>query len=260
MTASRDRAALRALLAAAGCVAADEEAAELLAAAGGDDEVLDALVARRLTGEPLAWVTGSTVFCGLCIVVDRGVYVPRWQSEPLARRAAELLPDEGVGIDVCCGTGAIAAVMARARPAARVVASDLDPAAVACARRNGVDAHEADLFAPQWAPLRGRADVVTGVVPYVPSESLGELPSDTLRFESPLAYDGGGGGTAVLRRVLVESAPWLRAGGTLLLELGGDQARELEEALHDAGLEATSTFIDADGDVRGIEARRRGAP
>src|SRR6476469_9502715 len=82
-------------LADAGFVAAEEEAAELLARAGDDRALLDALVARRLTGEPLAWITGSVEFCGLSIRVDPGVYVPRWQSEQLAWRAAERLPGGG---------------------------------------------------------------------------------------------------------------------------------------------------------------------
>ena len=93
----------------AGFVAAEEEAAELLAA-GGD---LDALVARRLTGEPLAWITGTAPFCGLWIRVDPGVYVPRWQTEALARRAVERLPADGVAIDLCTGSGAIATVLCR---------------------------------------------------------------------------------------------------------------------------------------------------
>ena len=96
------------------------------------------MVERRLTGEPLAWITGRTVFCGLDVVVEPGVYVPRWQSEPLARLAAGLLPPAGAGVDLCCGTGALAMVMQAARPGARVVATEVDPVAVRCARRNHV--------------------------------------------------------------------------------------------------------------------------
>ena len=76
MAVPNDRAALAELLADAGFVAADEEADELLARAAGDVELLEGLVARRLTGEPLAWITGTVSFCGLEIRVDRGVYVP----------------------------------------------------------------------------------------------------------------------------------------------------------------------------------------
>ena len=86
---------LAATLSGAGFVAAREEAAELVTRAAGDRELLDAFVRRRLTGEPLAWITGSTSFCGIRIRVDRGVYVPRWQTEPLVRRAIERLYADG---------------------------------------------------------------------------------------------------------------------------------------------------------------------
>jgi len=100
--------ALAALLSSAGFVAAEDEADELLARAAGDVELLDSLVARRLTGEPLAWITGSVTFCGSEIRVDPGVYVPRWHTEALARRAVERLPATGTAIDLCTGTGAVA--------------------------------------------------------------------------------------------------------------------------------------------------------
>ena len=91
-----DRASITPALARAGCVAADEEAEEL-AASAADAGHLQGMVTRRLTGEPLAWITGRTRFCGLEVSVDRGLYVPRWQSEPLARWAADLLPPAGGG-------------------------------------------------------------------------------------------------------------------------------------------------------------------
>src|SRR4051794_21392287 len=133
--------ALAAVLSAAGFVAAEEEAEELVACAAGDGELLDALVRRRLTGEPLAWLTGSVVFCGVEVRVDPGVYVPRGQSELLARSAAERLPADGVAIDLCTGTGALAKALMTARPRAGVVASDVDERAVACAAANGVEVY-----------------------------------------------------------------------------------------------------------------------
>src|SRR4051812_8100047 len=148
MTVPPDADGLTALLARAGFVAADEEADELLAAAGGDSARLQRLVERRLTGEPLAWITGGVVFCDIDVRVDPGVYVPRWQSEPLALRAAERLPPEGTAIDLCTGAGAIAKVLMTRRPGARVVASDVDERAIACAAANGVDVRRGDLFAP----------------------------------------------------------------------------------------------------------------
>jgi release factor glutamine methyltransferase len=248
------REALAALLADGGFVAADEEADELLARAGGDAELLDSLVQRRLTGEPLAWITGTVEFCGIEVRVDPGVYVPRWQSELLARRAVELLPADGTAIDLCTGAGAIAMTLSKHRPGARVVASDLDGRAIVCATANGVDAHQGDLFVPLPDDLHGRVDVVVGVVPYVPTPDLPLLQRDTLTFESTLSYDGGPDGTAILRRVLADSPRFLRPGGALLLELGAGQPEALAEDLDRLGYASVTVLHDEDGDVRGIEA------
>ena len=121
--------------------------------------------------------------------------------------------------------GAIAATLAARRPGARVVASDVDARAVACAVANGVEAVTGDLFAPLPPELERRVDVVVGVVPYVPTPELGLLQRDTLAFESARSYDGGPDGTAVLRRALAEAPRFLRPGGALLLELGGEAGR-----------------------------------
>ncbi|MGD0593569.1 MAG: methyltransferase [Acidimicrobiales bacterium] len=255
-----DLEALTALLTGAGFVAAHEEAYELLACAAGDVELLDSLVGRRLTGEPLAWITGTVAFCGVEIRVDPGVYVPRWQSEPLAWRAVARLPANGVAIDLCTGAGAIAKILITERPGARVMGSDIDARAVACARANGVEAYEGDLFAPLPEPLQGRVDVVVGVVPYVPTPALGLLPRDTLTFESPRSYDGGPDGTWLLRRVLIESSRFLRRGGALLLELGGEQADALEGDLERLGYADVTVLLDEDGDVRGIAATMEDLP
>ena len=249
-----DLEALAGLLLGAGFVAAREEANELLACAAGDVALLHTLVGRRLTGEPLAWITGSVSFCGLEIGVDPGVYVPRWQSEALARRAIERLPANGAAIDLCTGTGALAKTLITERPGARVVASDVDPHAVACAVANGVEVYRGDLFAPLPRTLAGRVDVVVGVVPYVPTAQLALLQRDTLAFESPLSYDGGRDGTEILRRVLAGSPRFLRRGGALLLELGGEQAGALAGDLARLGYVDVSVVVDGEGDVRGIEA------
>jgi release factor glutamine methyltransferase len=246
--------ALAARLSEAGVLAADEEAAELIARAGDDPDFLDSLVQRRIRGEPLAWITGSVRFCGVKVRVHPGVYVPRWQSEPLARRALDRLPTNGSAIDVCTGSGAIAKVLTLSRPDARVMASDIDDRAVACAAANGVDVYQGDLFASMPRTLEGLVDVVVGVVPYVPTAELVTLPRDTLVFESALAFDGGPDGTDVLRRVLIEAPRFLRPGGVLLLELGGDQADLLADDLARLGYVNVAQLVDEDGDLRGIDA------
>jgi len=91
-------------LAAAGCVAAAEEAAELVAGAP-DRTTLERWIGRREAGEPPAWILGTTTFCGRPWRVLTGVYVPRPQTEDLARRAAALLPGRGRAVDLCTGAG-----------------------------------------------------------------------------------------------------------------------------------------------------------
>ncbi len=242
------------MLARAGFIAAEEEAEQLSAAAGGDPSVLDAMLRRRLTGEPLAWITGHARFCGIDLRVDRGVYVPRWLSEPLALRAAERLPAGGAALDLCTGCGAVARVLMQHRPGARVVGTDIDPAAVACAMANGVEAYRGDLFGPVPEELRGAVDLVVAVVPYVPTAELPLLQRDTFTFESALAYDGGPDGTELLRRVLREGRRFLRPGGAVLQEIGGSQDRLLRDDLDRLGYRDVAVLRDEDGDVRGVEA------
>jgi release factor glutamine methyltransferase len=243
------------LLMEGGFVAADEEAEELLAAAAGDQAVLDAMVARRQEGEPLAWITGNVVFCGLTILVHKDVYVPRWHTELVAERAAERLPDDGVAIDLCTGSGALAATLKARRPNARVVGTDLDRNAVVNARANGVEAYEGDLFAPLPDDLDA-ADVIAAVVPYVPRRALPLLQRDTFRFETALAYDGGEEGLDILVRVLEESPRFLKPGGALVLEVGGSQAGDLDADIARLPYTDVTEITDEDDDLRGIELVR----
>jgi release factor glutamine methyltransferase len=252
---SIDRGAVVRRLERAGCVAAPQEADELIRASGGDAAALDALIDRRAAGEPLAWVTGTTSFCGLELVIEPGVYVPRPHTEPLVRRAVSLLRPAGVAVDLCTGSGAIAAVLGAACPAATVLATEVDAAAAGCARRNGVAVFVGSLDEPLPRTLRHRVDVMTAVVPYVPSDTIRLLPRDVQAFEPRLALDGGETGTDLLAEVATRSVGWLRPGGWLLLELGGDQANAVGPLLDDLGFDAPVSMIDDDGDTRGISAR-----
>jgi release factor glutamine methyltransferase len=253
---AEERAWIVAALAEGGCIAPEAEAEELLRARDGDVGSIDELVARRMRGEPLAWITGSIRFCGRFVRVEPGVFVPRPQTEALARRAVLLLPEAGVAVDLCTGSGAVALVLQSARPRATVLATDIDPAAVACARRNGVRAREGDLAEPLPPSCRGRVDVMTAVVPYVPTEELYLLPRDVLAYEPRRALDGGPGGTALFRRAIETASRWLRRGGHVLLELGGDQASELAPSLAEFGFSAIRVHRDDDLDDRAIEAKR----
>ncbi|HLK45905.1 MAG TPA: HemK/PrmC family methyltransferase [Acidimicrobiales bacterium] len=243
-------------LAAAGHVEPHDEAC-CLVAASQDRRRLDELVARRVDGEPLEWLLGTVTFCGRPLEIDRDVYVPRPQTEELARRAAASLAAAGRparAADLCTGSGAIAAHLRHEVPTAGVVAVDLDPRAVACARRNGVAAVLGDLGA---ALASASFDVVTVVAPYVPTHALALLPSDVRRFEPPTALDGGSDGLDVVRRSVADAGRLLRGSGCVLLELGADQDEAIAPALAAAGLDVTAVWHDEDGELRGLSARRR---
>jgi release factor glutamine methyltransferase len=251
---SRSLATIASTLEGAGCIAAAEEAEELMAAARHSDH-LDEMVSRRVTGEPLAWITGSVVFCQLPIAVEPGTYVPRWQSEQLARRAAQLLPPDGLGVDLCTGSGAIAMVMRAGRPEARVVGTEIDPLAARCARRQGVEVYEGSLGEPLPGELAGQVDVMTGVLPYVPTDALHLLPRDVQQFEPRRALDGGQRGLALVSEVVATSPRWLKRGGWLLLEIGADQVGETTTLFAHAGFVDLELLEDGDGDVRGLGGR-----
>ncbi len=247
---------MAARLAAAGCVAADEEADELLDAAP-DQATLDSWIGRRENGEPLAWITGALRFCGQTLHVAPGVYVPRIQSEELACRAADLLPDDGRAVDFCTGAGAVAAHLSRQVPTATVIGVDIDVRAARCARRNGVRVVVADLDRPLCRDHD--FDLVTAVAPYVPTRELRLLPADMQRYEPRVALDGGDDGLDLVRRIVAAASRLLHPGGWLLLELGGTQDRDLARPLAAAGFVRPDLWWDEHDDLRGLATQMSGS-
>lgn len=228
-------------LRAGGCVFAEDEAALLRGAAGSAAE-LDALVARRVAGEPLEQVVGWALFAGLRVTLAPGVFVPRRRSEFLVERAVELLPAGALVVDVCCGSGAIGAALLAARPDLVLHAADVDPAAVACARGNlpaAAGVHLGDLLGALPPALAGRVDAVVASTPYVPTAALASMPPEARDHEPRAALDGGIDGVDVVRRLAAAVSAWLRPGGHLLVECAEHQAGITREALAGAGFVAS---------------------
>lgn len=222
----------------AGCVFAEDEA-ELIASTAADPAALAAMVERRVAGLPLEHVLGWAEFSGLRIAVDPGVFVPRRRTEFLIRQAVALAPSPAVVVDLCCGTGALGAALAAALDRVELHASDVEPAAVRCARRNIGElgrVYEGDLFAPLPGSLRGRVDVLLANVPYVPTGDVALLPAEARVHEPLVALDGGGDGLDVMRRVAAEAPQWLAPGGSLLVETSERQAARAEETVGGSGL------------------------
>lgn len=261
--------ALTARLRAAGCVFAEDEARLLAQAASGPE--LDALVARRVAGEPLELVLGWAEFAGLRIAVEPGVFVPRRRTELLAELAVTALSGGhvagapgpagtgGVLVDLCCGSGAVAAAVVHAVAGVAVHAADLDPVAVRCAARNlpGHHVHVGDLDAPLPADLRGRVDVLVANTPYVPTSAIATMPPEARDHEPASALDGGPDGLAVARRVAAAAPRWLRPGGTLLIEASTAQAPDLA-AVFTAGGFTARVVHDPERDATAVAGVRAG--
>ena len=208
------------------------------------------MVDRRVAGLPLEQVLGWAEFCGLRIGVDPGVFVPRRRTEFLVRQAAALAGPQDIIVDLCCGAGAIGAALAASVDRLEVHAVDIDPAAVACARRNlegsGGRVYEGDLFDPLPPALRGRVAVVVANVPYVPTVEMRLLPAEAREHEPRVALDGGPDGLDVLRRAAAGAPGWLVSGGYLLIETSAHQAIPAIAAFTASGLSAHMEFS---GDV-----------
>ncbi|MBT8160506.1 MULTISPECIES: putative protein N(5)-glutamine methyltransferase [Arthrobacter] len=231
--------AITARLRSAGCVFAEDES-RLLIAASGTSEELEQLVEQRVSGLPLEQLLGWAEFCGLRIVLDPGVFVPRRRTEYLVQQAARLARPTAVVVDLCCGSGAVGAALAAAVGGIELHAADVDPASVRCARRNiepaGGHVYQGDLYAALPATLRGRVHVIAANAPYVPTESMGMMPPEARLHEPLIALDGGADGLDVQRRIAREAPSWLAPGGHLLIETSVRQAPATAALFESAGL------------------------
>lgn len=227
-------------LRASGCVFAEDEAALIVESARDAGEV-DDMVSRRAGGAPLEYVVGWASFCGLRIVVEPGVFIPRRRTEFLVAQALRVVHDGAVVVDLGCGSGALGAAVAAARSVA-VYAADIEAVAVRCARRNlepyGGNVYEGDLFDALPARLRGGVDVLLSNVPYVPTDEIRLLPPEARLYEPRVTLDGGPDGLATLRRVVAGAGEWLRPGGHLYVEMSDRQATLARDVMVAAGMSA----------------------
>jgi release factor glutamine methyltransferase len=224
------------------------------------------LVGQRAAHVPLQLLTGSTGFRYLDIPVRAGVFIPRPETELVAGAAIDAARADSCAtplvIDLCTGSGAIALAIAAEVPSARVVAVDIDEAAVTLTRASAlrlglsVDARPADVTAiDALGELTGRADVVVSNPPYLPPGL--SLPPEVAGFDPPAALWGGDAdGTAVPRAVLAAAARLLRPGGTVVLEHDETQGPLLRIAAESLGLADAVTHQDLAGRDRYLTAHR----
>lgn len=229
-------------LRAAGCVFAEDEAAMLIAEASSVEE-LERMIEQRVDGLPLEIIVGFAMFCGRRILVEPGVFVPRRRTEFLVEQAAALVTPGAVVLDLCCGVGAVGAVLLVTHRGIELYAADIEAAAVRSARRNieplGGTVFEGDLYQPLPAGLRGRVDILTANAPYVPTAEIRLMPPEARLYEPPITLDGGSDGLDIQRRIADDAPNWLSPRGRLLIETSERQSPITVEILERAGLSTT---------------------
>lgn len=234
------------------------------------------LVKRRGQREPLQHITGSTSFCGLEMIVNRGVLIPRPETELLAERGWEYLqklqpapqthaaPESGdpTALDFGTGSGCIAIALATKCPHATVVALDASAEALAVARQNAgrhhvsdrITFHHSDGFE---ALAAGTCfDLVISNPPYIPNAELATLQPEVRDFDPRTALDGGYDGLEFYRRLATEAPGFLKSGGKIMLEFGDGQAGAVKAIFESQAWVVESILADYASQPRILIARR----
>lgn len=214
----------------------------------------EALLARRLEGEPMAYLVGHREFMGHRFAVEPGVLIPRPETELLVETALDELACRGKErprvLDLGTGSGAIAVSLALARPDARVVATDVSEAALGVARRNAQAlGARVDFLRGSWfEALEGQPpfDLIVSNPPYIRSGDP-HLAQGDLRFEPIGALTDGADGLDALARIAGQAPRWLSPGGALWVEHGHEQAPDVRRLLHEAGFKQIRSFKDLAG-------------
>ena len=214
----------------------------------------EAMLQRRLQGEPIAYVLGEREFYGLNFKVTPDTLIPRPETELLVEVALQRIPSHGQFrvLDLGTGTGAIALSIAHARPDVELVALDASSAALEVARENAqrlgignVRFVQSDWFA---ALARQCFDLIVSNPPYIAANDI-HLSQGDVRFEPPSALASGEDGLDDIRCIILQARDFLEPGGWLLLEHGYDQAAQVRNLLERAGY----TDILFQADLAGIE-------
>lgn len=238
-------------LATAGFASPEVDARRLVEEASAENDVVtvrrlsrfDAMLSRRLAGEPLQYVLGRWGFRRLDLMVDRRVLIPRPETEQVVEVALGLVAhDAPVVVDLGSGSGAIALSVALERPAAVVWAVDASTEATAVTRANlaglgragtGVRIVVGSWFEPLPAELRGRVDLVVTNPPYVAASD--PLPAEVADWEPTDALIAGPTGLEAIEAIAAEAPAWLAPGGVLVSEIGETQAAAASALARSAG-------------------------
>ncbi|MEA1833206.1 peptide chain release factor N(5)-glutamine methyltransferase [Methylobacterium durans] len=225
---------------------------------------LDAALARRLSGEPVARILGAWEFWGLPFRLSRETLVPRPDTETLVEAGLAALPDRSAPcriLDLGTGSGCLLVALLTERTNALGVGLDRSPGALRTARENaglnGVGARAAFVGGDWGVSLRGRFDLIVSNPPYIASGVIPHLSPEVRLHDPAAALDGGADGLDAYRRILtdVTDGDLLRAGGALCFEVGHDQAEAVRTLGTASGLEDAAIRYDLAGHGRVVVLR-----
>ena len=210
---------------------------------------LQALVERRLNGEPIAYIVGRREFYGLDFAVNSAVLIPRPDTELLVELALERLPVKGRVLDMGTGSGAIAVAISHTRPDAVVSAIDVSNAALEVASTNAA-ANQAPvrfLQSDWYGALAGEVfELIVSNPPYI-ADGDAHLAQGDLRFEPADALTDHADGLSALRQIAAGAPRHLAPQGWLLMEHGYDQAAQVRELLVAHGYSEVQSWRDLAG-------------
>lgn len=225
------------------------------------EAVLSALLARRVRGEPVAYLTGTREFWSLELHVTPDVLIPRPETELLVEQALTHIPRDAAWtiVDLGTGSGAIALAIASERPHCRILATDASERALAVARANAqrLAIGNVEFLHGEWfAPLAGRVfDLIASNPPYI-AEGDPHLDAGDVRFEPRAALASGPDGLDAIRLLAARSPTHLTTGGWLLLEHGYDQQTSVRSLLASHGFQDITGYRDLAGNARVTAGRK----
>ena len=229
------------------------------------EQRLEALLQRRLSGEPLAYITGDWEFYGLPMHITPDVLIPRMDTEVLVDTALKALVGRKMDariLDLCCGSGCIGIALAHELPAAKLLMVDISERALEVARENvrlnrvsRVATLRADAL--EKPPMSiGLFDLIVSNPPYVPSFEILTLDSSVRDYEPLGALDGGEDGLMFYRAILRNWTAALRPGGLIMFEVGEDQAASVRALMREQQLQDVFSVQDTAGIDRVVIGRR----
>ncbi|MES2823280.1 MAG: peptide chain release factor N(5)-glutamine methyltransferase [Pseudomonadota bacterium] len=230
---------------------------------------LDELIKSRLAGVPLAHLTERQQFMGMEYIVNKGLYIPRKETELLAHAAIETVKNDYLSgaeitvIDLCTGIGTVALAVAFHCNNTRVLGSDIYTPAIEAAIVNAqhfglterATFFNADLFSP-FASLQGSVDIIVSAPPYITSAKVKNMAEEIAQHEPEEAFDAGPFGLSIFNQLIALAPTYLRANGYLIFECGLGQGDFLAKRISaNKSYSSVTKICDENGNLRVLKAK-----